>query len=72
MSLIRSFRRRLIAFVDRGAADPRALIDAMELGDGPAWVANPEVVPLDSDSDGVGQITDYLHDARDISAIHVF
>jgi len=62
---------RRIAFVERGAADPRALIDAMGPGDGVSSVSNLEVVALDADSDGIAQITDYLHDARNIAAIHV-
>jgi len=63
---------RQIAFVERGAADPRALIDAAGPADGPGSVSNLEVVTIDSDGDGIAQITDYLLDARDIAAIHVF
>jgi len=63
---------RQIAFVERGAADPRALIDAAGPADGAESVSNLEVVTIDSDGDGIAQITDYLLDARDIAAIHVF
>ncbi|MCP4686198.1 MAG: DUF4347 domain-containing protein, partial [bacterium] len=58
---------RQIAFVDTGVDDHQTLIEVMGLGDGAASV----VVVLDADSDGMEQITDYLYDAENISAIHI-
>ncbi len=46
-------------------------LEAIGLGDGAWSVVNPAVVVLDADRDGMGQITATLHDAENISAIHI-
>ncbi len=60
-------RHREIVFVDSGVADAQALIDDLRARSG----ADIVVVQLDTQQDGVTQITAALADQHDVDAVHI-
>ncbi len=63
----------VVVFVDAGVEDYQSLLEEMLGSDhSQAGFENVEFVILDSELDGVEQITDVLRGYRDISAVHVF
>jgi hypothetical protein len=61
--------RHEIAFVDAATPDAQALIN--DINEQSGQERQIDVVLLDTHSDGIGQITSYLRQAKDISAIHI-
>ncbi len=61
--------RREVIFVDEAVDDYQQLIDDIEsqLKKGRRF----SVVSLDSERDGIAQISDYLNQQRDVTAVHI-
>ena len=61
--------RNEVVFVDTATPDYQALVDGIR--NDAANALNTDVVVLDANSDGISQISEYLANHQDVSAIHI-